>query len=205
MRRDVQDAEILSFPEETDRPVLFSTMKPWPDVSVKTWLVPPTDEDDAPNWHLRVHRIDTGRDLMSAEGGFAILGTNSKNGRFLTALSSEDGGQAEQGTIEDPSSAAVVSRAGASGVRDLSGANAESGRKGGVCFADANSNLIEARTLLPCLYGDLKAGSTTWFVSGVFALPAGVESDGWKAEWRKQWEEGIKLPGWVGEMVGSEG
>jgi len=144
---------------------------------------------------------------MSAEGGFAILGTNSRNGRFLTALasSSEDGGQPEEeGTIEDPSSAAVVSRAGASGVRDLSGGNTASGRKGGVCFADANSNLIEARTLLPCLYGDLKAGSVTWFVSGVFALPAGVESDGWKGEWRKQWEGGVKVPGWVGEMVGSE-
>ena len=139
---------------------------------------------------------------MSAEGGFAILGTNSRNGRFLTALSSADGGQVEEGTIEDPSSAAVISRAGASGVRDFPGGNAASERKGGVCFADANSNLIEARTLLPCLYGDLEAGSTAWFVSGVFALPAG---EGWKGEWRKQWEAGVKVPGWVGEMVGQKG
>lgn len=218
MRRDVQDAEIVSFPGDNGRPVLVSTMRPWPDVLVKTWLVPPSSspadgsEDDTPNWHLRVHRIETGRDLMSAEGGFAILGTNSWNGRFLTAL--EEGGQqlgeekGKEGTIETPSSASVVSRAGVSGVRDLlagGGGSGRSERKGGICFADANSNLIEARTLLPCLYGDLKAGETVWFVSGVFALPAGSGSGiGAERKWREQWESGVEVPAWVREMIEGE-
>ena len=204
MRRDVQDAEIISFPGDNDRPVLFSTMKPWPDVKVSTWLVPPPSADDAgdegntPNWHLRIHKIETGRDLISAEGGFAIKGTNSWNGRFLTAGSSFSE-EHQEGILGTPTSAAVVSCAGVSGVADLSPTQ----RDGQVLHADANSNLIEARTLLPVLYGDLVAGSTRWFVSGVFGLPA-TGSAGGDVEWKKQWEGGVKVPGWVGEMVGGK-
>ena len=51
---------------------LQSMWYPWKDVEVETWLVPPTL--DAPAWHVRVHRIRTGRALTSAEGGFAIYG-----------------------------------------------------------------------------------------------------------------------------------
>jgi hypothetical protein len=202
MRRDVQDAQITTFPGDNDRPVLFSTMRPWPDVKVSTWLVPPPAEEDgeqkgSPNWHLRIHKIESGRDLVSAEGGFAIKGTNSWNGRFLTSAFDEEH---QEGTLETPISAAVVSRAGVSGVRDLSPAQ----RDGQVLHADANSNLVEARTLLPVLYGDLKAGEVRWFVAGVFGLPAGVGSDAWKGEWRKQWEADVKVPGWVEEMVKGE-
>jgi hypothetical protein len=214
MRRDVQDAEIMTFPGDNDRPVLFSSMKPWPDVKVETWLVPPPDvegaEDGAPNWHLRVHKIVTGRDLMSAEGGFAIKGTNSWNGRVLTPFSSSSENQSQEendlqqeGTLSTPTSAAIVSRAGVSGVLDLSPSSEAAKRTGGVLHPEANSNLIEARTLVPCLYGDLKAGETGWFVAGVFGLPAGgSDGEGWKGEWRKQWEGGVEVPGWVGEMVG---
>jgi len=211
MRRDVQDAEIVSFPGDNDRPVLFSTMKPWPDVKVSTWLVPPPSADDAgdegntPNWHLRIHKIETGRDLISAEGGFAIKGTNSWNGRFLTAGSSFSE-EHQEGILGTPTSAAVVSCAGVSGVADLSPTQ----RDGQVLHADANSNLIEARTLLPVLYGDLVAGSTRWFVSGVFGLPAGAgtngEGESWKkGEWKKQWEAGVEVPKWAEEMIGKSG
>ena len=214
MRRDVQYAEIISFPGDNDRPVLFSTMKPWPDVKVSTWLVPPPDvEGDvgAPNWHLRIHKIETGRDLMSAEGGFAIKGTNSWNGRVLTAFpssneqSQENGQQQQEGTLSTPTSAAIVSRVGISGVADLSPSSTAK-RTGGVLHPEANSNLIEARTLVPCLYGDLKAGEASWFVSGVFGLPAGTGDEAWKGKWKQQWEGGVKVPGWVEEMVeGKEG
>ena len=210
MRRDVQDAEITSFPGDNDRPVLFSTMKPWPDVKVSTWLVPPPDVDDgAPNWHLRIHKIETGRDLMSAEGGFAIKGTNSWNGRVLTAFPSSHGQpqeteqQQQEGTLSTPTSAAIVSRAGVSGVADLSPSSTAK-RTGGVLHPEANSNLIEARTLVPCLYGDLKAGETWWFVSGLFGLPAGTGDEAWKGKWKQQWEGGVKVPRWAEEMVGGK-
>ena len=188
-------------------------MKPWPDVKVSTWLVPPPAADDgAPNWHLRVHKIETGRDLMSAEGGFAIKGTNSRNGRVLTPLQSNqtEERQQEEGTLSTPTSAAIVSRAGVSGVLDLSPSSSSGAKRaGGVLHPEANSNLIEARTLVPVLQGDLKAGETRWFVAGVFGVPAAAVAaaggGGGGGEWRKQWEGGAEVPGWVGEMIGKEG
>jgi hypothetical protein len=191
MRREVEDAQIL---EKDGLPVLYSVMHPWSDVEVTSWLLPPTDH--ALNWHLRVHKITSGRDLLSAEGGFAILGTRSDNGRMLTAFTSAS---SNEGTSESGSGACVASRAGVSAVFEL---NPEIERKGGVCAADANSNLIEARTLLPALYMDLKAGSTTWFVSAVFAMPAAAE--GWEGKWRGEWEKKPVVPGWVGEMMGGK-
>jgi len=194
MRREVEDAEILT---KDGLPVLYSVMHPWADVEVTSWLLPPTDE--APNWHLRVHKITTGRDLQSAEGGFAILGTRRDNGRMLTGFTDAS---PNEGTAECETGACVASRAGASAVFEL-GHLAEGGakieRRGGVCAADANSNLIEARTLLPTLYADLKAGSTTWFLTAVFGLPA--EAEGWEDRWRVEWGKKPIVPGWVEEMV----
>lgn len=188
MRREVENARIL---EQDDQPVLYSTMRPWPDVEVETWLLPPTDE--ARNWHLRVHRVKTDRDLMSAEGGFAIRGTKAVHGRTLTEWKESE---PAEGTRAEGREAFVVSSAGVSGVRELLGGASE--RKGGICAVDANSNLIEPRTLLPTLYRDLKAGETVWWVGAVFALPAG---EGWEGRWRGEWEKKVEVPGWVGEMV----
>jgi len=187
MRREVEDAQFL---EKDGLPVLYSTMHPWKNVEVKTWLIPPTD--DAPVWHLRVHCITTERDLQSAEGGFAILGTRRTDGRTLTALSDSS---PDEGTSASEIDALVVSHAGVSGSTELL-SNAD--RKGGICNVDANSNLIEPRTLLPTMYADLKAGSTTWFVTAVFAIPASAE--GWEGKWRSEWERRPKVPGWVEEI-----
>jgi len=46
--------------------LLASTWTPWPDVEVRTWLVP------ALPGHLRIHRIRSKRALQSADGGFSI-------------------------------------------------------------------------------------------------------------------------------------
>jgi hypothetical protein len=46
--------------------VLVSTWRPWADVEVTTWLAA------AAPWHLRVHRVRTGRALHAYEGGFAV-------------------------------------------------------------------------------------------------------------------------------------
>ncbi|EMC94496.1 hypothetical protein BAUCODRAFT_140813 [Baudoinia panamericana UAMH 10762] len=188
MRREVENAQFL---EKDGLPVLYSTMHPWKDVEVKTWLAPPTD--DAPCWHLRIHNIKTGRDLQSAEGGFAIYGMRQRDGRALTALSSESPNEGIQSTECD---AVVVSRAGASGVAELLQAT---GRKGGICNVDANSNLIESRTILPTMYADLTAGSTTWFGTAVFAIPTSAE--GWQDKWKSEWEKRPKVPAWVTELV----
>lgn len=207
MRRDVQDAQIV---EKDGAPVLYSTMHPWKDVEVKTWLLPPSD--DAPSWHLRMHCVKSGRDLMSAEGGFAILGTREKDGRELHELSDDSPdegtkpstrdaaamfGEAVKASAAVSTDAVVVSRAGASGIVELLPDN---GRRGGICNADPNSNLLEPRTLLPTMYADLKAGSTTWFATAVFAMPAsGVE--GWQSKWRQEWGRRPSVPQWMQDII----
>lgn len=104
-----------------------------------------------------------------------------------------------EGTITNPDSAVVVSRAGASGIADLAPKDVNGGRHGGVCNVDANSNLIEPRTLLPTMYADLKAGSTTWRVTAVFAVPA--EREGWEECWKEEWEKRPKLEGWMQDLM----
>ncbi|KAF1958911.1 hypothetical protein CC80DRAFT_22082 [Byssothecium circinans] len=170
-------------------PVLVSSMKPWHDVDVLTYLIPPAEE--TPNWHLRVHRIRTGRDIMSAEGAWAVYGCRESDGRPLTGLneSISEGGKA------DSNSAFAAARNGAVGITDL----AQEERKGSILLSDANSNLVEARTVLPTLHKDLKAGSTTWFVTAVYALPASVER--WKDQWKAGWEKKPTIPKWVQSKV----
>ncbi|KAF2164533.1 hypothetical protein M409DRAFT_24934 [Zasmidium cellare ATCC 36951] len=186
LRREVENAQIS---EKEGSPVLYSTMRPWKDVEVRTWLVPPTDE--APNWHLRVHWIETGRQLQSAEGGFAIAGTRERDGRVLNSLYPES---PNEGTLASGQEGLVVSRAGASGVVEL----LQGSRMGGICHVDANSNLIEPRTLLPTLYADLAPESTTWLVSAVFAMPASV--DDWQNKWKQQWEKRPRIPKWIASL-----
>lgn len=180
MRREVENAQFI---QKEGLPCLYSEMRPWKDVEIRTWLLPPADS--SPAWHIRVHCIKTGRDVKTAEGGFAILGTRQNDGRGLAALSIDS---PNEGTESTESTALAVSRAGASGIAELSSSDV---RHGGICNVDANSNLIEPRTVLPTLYADLKADSTTWFVTAVFAIPASVE--GWERIWKDQWKQMPKM------------
>ncbi|PVH94956.1 hypothetical protein DM02DRAFT_173123 [Periconia macrospinosa] len=170
-------------------PVLVSSMKPWHDVDVLTYLIPPAE--DTPNWHLRVHRIRTGRDIMSAEGAWAVYGCRESDGRALAGLdeSLSEGGKA------DSTSAFAAARNGAVGITEL----AQQERPGSILLSDANSNLVENRTVLPTLHKDLKAGSTTWFVTAVYALPASVE--GWKDQWKAGYEKKPVIPKWIQSKI----
>ncbi|KAF2834322.1 hypothetical protein M501DRAFT_944377 [Patellaria atrata CBS 101060] len=174
-------------------PVLVSSMKPWPDVDVKTWLVPPTEASDC--WHLRIHRLTAGRALKTAEGAWAVYGCYSKTGRMLEESVFDP--EAVEGCRQTENSAFVASRSGAVGIFELLPGK----RPGGISLVDANSNLVEARSVLPVLYKDVEAGTTTWLVTAVFALPDCVE--GWKQKWRAGWDSKPILPGWVKELIGS--
>ncbi|KAH0052575.1 hypothetical protein KCU72_g6220, partial [Aureobasidium melanogenum] len=185
MRRDVENAQLNT---KDGSPYLYSEMRPWSDVKVRTWLLPPTDE--APSWHLRVHHIQSGRRLQSYEGAFAIKGTAKSTGRALGALSSSS---ENEGTETGQASALTVSEAGAVGIVDL-----QAPRFGKVLDVDANSNLIEARTVLPSLGMDIEAGKDVYFVTAVFAMPA---SEGWTGRWRKAWEKKPMLPDWLKEVL----
>ncbi|KAJ5175374.1 uncharacterized protein N7482_001251 [Penicillium canariense] len=173
-------------PGQDGLPVLVSKWNPWPDVDIETILIPPALE--TPNWHLRAHRVRTGRALQSSEGAFAIYGCRSDNGRTLGPLSADEA----EGTISDESGALVVSSAGAVGITEL---HASIPREGRIVLADPNSNIIHGRTLLPSLAIDLVPGQDNWFVTAVYALPGNADN------WRAMWEQKPTIPGWLAERI----
>lgn len=183
-RRVASDARLEGEGEEVR---LVSGWKPWGDVEIESILVPPAVE--TPNWHIRAHRVRTGRDLRASEGAFAIYGCRSDNGRVLGSLKKRAGkdGEVEEGTVADDGGSLVVSSAGAVGIVELGGA----GRTGKVVLADPNSNLIHGRTLLPSLAVEMKASQETWFVSAVFALPGRTQ------DWCAGWEKKPTIPEWL--------
>jgi hypothetical protein len=188
MRRDVQKAKLAT--DATGMPFLYSEMRPWQDVKVDTWLLPPTHQ--TPNWHLRVHRIASSRQLQSYEGAFALKGTVKSTGRSLPLLCPTS---PNEGTQDTSTSSLAVSSAGAVGLVELR----LSTRQGQVLHVDANSNLIEARTVLPSLKRDVGVGETVVLVTAVFALP-GVEV-GWEQGWKDKWDKRPKVPEWILKQV----
>ncbi|KAF2501032.1 hypothetical protein BU16DRAFT_189319 [Lophium mytilinum] len=186
MRRAVEDSRIEEYDGSS---VLVSSMTSWKDVVVETYLIPPAQGSE--NWHLRAHRITSGRDLKTAEGGFAIHGCRESDGRPFTGF---DESQME-GFSHDQGQAFAMSRSGVVGISELK----SPGRKGGILFADANSNLVESRSVVPTLYQYLGAGQTEWFVTAVFALPSTV--DGWEEIWEAKWDQKPSVPDWLLEKI----
>ncbi|CDO76195.1 hypothetical protein BN946_scf185037.g18 [Trametes cinnabarina] len=174
VRRDTREARI------EDGKWLHSMWYPWKDVSVETWLVPPTAE--VPLWHLRIHRIKSGRKLLSAEGGWAIYGQGPDD-RALEPSTGE-----AFGTLENGSEARAASKAGVSGIAEL---RQNSSRRGRAMRTDANTNLMVPRAVLPTLMDEHQPGQgDIWLVSAVFGLPSrngeNGAAPGWEAEWKKR-------------------
>jgi hypothetical protein len=144
-----------------------SSWAPWPDVDVRTWLFA------APPWHLRVHRIRSGRALSCVEGGFAV----PREG--VDRLSIE-------GWRAEPLRALAAGESGACEIVDLEGR-----RDGVVVLAEPGTNIMAPRTAIPSLAGRIPAGES-WLacaVSASVAEPAGAmpfrfgaTAGGWRVE-----------------------
>ena len=166
-------------------PSLVSTWKPWKlhDIEVETSLFPPLS--NRPDWHIRVHTIrvpvSERHRITAMEGGFAIYGRQTQNGLNLLNIDLTDDavkhGTQTEGRIESKGAALVISRAGASGIRDL---GTTITAKGVVLKPDSNTNLLEQRTLIPMLQTTVRTGeeqSNTGFLkyrlrTGIFAVAA---------------------------------
>jgi len=213
-RRTCETAGIELLGEEKD-PVLRSVWKPYRDVSIESFLVPSKEEN--PNWHIRAHRIETGRDLLLAEGSFAIsnvrkgdkraLGVFEKDkheGTFPRILGNYD--LSAEGSRSSRSDGTFAVSKGAVGIVDLL---ATAGKEGGdgkleeeyamIVNADPNTNLVESKTVIPTLMGKLGAGETKWYVSGVFGRPEGVDVQ--PETFLDGWEERPRIPGWLEELI----
>lgn len=185
---------------EKSRPVLVSVWRPFPDVKIKTILVPPAEE--TPNWHLRAHKIEAGREVMTADGAFAIRNVNTENGRYLEPYDAnkyEGTSPRILGNYDVTTPAgwasgkdgafAAAPPAGAVGIRALEG---WAGRRANLVNADPNSNLVESRTVIPTLQHTIRAGETATYVTAVYAKPKGP-----KEEALSGWDAPPIVPSWL--------
>ncbi|WP_440961981.1 DUF2264 domain-containing protein [Paenibacillus nitricinens] len=122
--------------------VLRSVWRPWANVEVQTWVVAGLP------WHIRIHRVETGRSLDTAEGGFAL------------------GQENEMFSKIDVAGAMASTAWGTSGIKDLLGC-----RKGELVWPNANTNLLRPRTVLPMLTTTLLPG-IHWLASAIFGSPS---------------------------------
>jgi hypothetical protein len=125
--------------------LLHSIWEPWSDVEVKTWIVAGLP------WHFRIHRIQTGRSLDIAEGGYAL--------------------GIEQELLEQHGSLSVSAgnTNGTSAVLGLLGYE-----KAELVRPNANTNILHPRTVLPTLQASLAVG-THWLVSAIYGDPSAVD------------------------------
>ncbi|KAL5334012.1 hypothetical protein BJX70DRAFT_379529 [Aspergillus crustosus] len=202
-------------------PALSSVWRPWKylDLTVTTILIPLAET--FPGWHLRVHSVkwksslalrSVLRKLSLVDAGFAI-DAETNFGRFIpdaTSLSSTlEGCAAEAGNC------LIMSRAGTSGVADLTAQTeiihgssklSVEGR-GSMLRADPNTNLVSSRTFIPTVRHDLSVADyetvtrgvgregDVWLVSGVFAAAAsaGFGREDVHSMWLKQPQLSIKV------------
>jgi len=130
---------------------LRATWKPFPDVDVETTLVAAGD------WHVRLHRIRSTGLLSVTEGGYAI----SRNDGDRDAVSEEAG----RATADCGADISAIIDLGSSIIRH-----------GVALKALPNTNLINAKTTVPQLRGEIPAGETL-LACAVFAGVAGPESE----------------------------
>lgn len=127
--------------------IIFSRWKPWKDVEIKTWIIA-----GAP-WHVRIHKIETAKSLDTAEGGFALgleqVGVNKENCQIT---------KSQNGIL-------AKFTWGFSGVVNLYGE-----RQTECIFPNADTNLINSRTVIPTIKGKLDPGKH-YLVSAVLGEP----------------------------------
>jgi len=120
--------------EITDKKIVFK-WKPWSDVEIETTLIAKNP------WHIRIHKIKSGRPLKTVEGGFAI---------------SRDTYHGEMVKLEMKNGIAGKYPWGLSGIVDLAG-----NRNASIEVAMANTNIMSGRTIIPTIKGEIPIGETT--------------------------------------------
>lgn len=139
------------------------TWQPYPDCTIETEIYPVGE------WHVRVHHITSQRDMLVAEGGYA--------------LARDGAGEAE--VKQGAGFASASAPWGASAVYALEGFE-----EGVVCLPEPNTNLMSPRTLLPTLLGHIKAGKTTLVSAVVGSKTRGTAC---RAQMPKELEQYAKL------------
>lgn len=184
VRRQTFDAEIVG--RGTEKVHLRSRWRPWSDVLVETILLPPAEGS---NWYIRLHKVETGRKLKSADAGWSTYGQGPDGRPIVQAFSGIiTSGDEELGWTR------ASTKTGCVGVLDLPvGEGQKAERQGRLVQTDPNSNVIFSRSVLPTLLGEVEVG-TSWIATAVFGLPGG-EAD--EAEYQAAWGQTPKIPDWI--------
>jgi hypothetical protein len=199
--------EVAVIETHEDLPVLKSIWKPYTDVTIKTYLIPPVEA--TPNWHLRAHKIEAGREVMTADGSFAIHNERAPDGRYLDLYDSEkcEGtmpkiiGNYDLNTPEGYSPGTIGAFAVSKGAVGIVALEADTKRTAMHVNADPNSNLIESRTIIPTLQHTLKKGQTAWYVAAIYAKPSkeGVSP----STYLDGWDTKPVIPQWLESEISS--
>jgi hypothetical protein len=122
-----------------------SVWRPWPDVRIITTLV------SLGAWHLRIHRIESGRTLRAVEGGFAVRRFNA-----FDEAPPVDNAAAEK------REALAAFPWGASRIIAL---EKDSRRTGTLIITAPNLNVLETSSVIPVLEGMVEPGVTVWIAA----------------------------------------
>lgn len=126
---------------EINEQYILSEWDPYADVNVKTYLIP------CGEFHARIHKINSGKKLYAAEGGFSIERWEDDSDK----------------TMECNSEKAFVGTA-----KDISVVFNLLGYQKGITVLSENTNLHFPRTVLPMLNGEVPEGESI-FACAVFA------------------------------------
>lgn len=157
--------------------VLYAVWKPWSDVEVRTWIVAGLP------WHIRIHRIDTRRPLDAAESGFALGAEAELAERTAPGWAAATGPQLAEREAREWAAAtgpqlaertgqgwaAATGPLGASCVRNMLGYQTAE-----LIRANANTNMLFPRTVIPTLRASLQPG-VHWLAAAVYGGPSLAE------------------------------
>lgn len=128
---------------------LFSKWKPFKDVQVETWMAPL----NRGRWHIRVHKITTGRILRAVEGGFPL-----PFGDDFYPLPGD-------GERKSSGESALTTKQGISRIVDSALV-----RPGQIVIASPNANIMHPRVVVPTLLSEHNTGES-WIGCLVHADP----------------------------------
>ncbi|PNV61557.1 hypothetical protein C0033_13315 [Clostridium sp. chh4-2] len=132
---------------------IYSVWEPWADVAIHTWLVP------CGSWHVRVHRIESKRELTGGEGAYAVncdFYEKQENGSEMRA---------------DERMSKAFFPWGCTGIVNLEGP-----REGILVAAHPNTNIMYSRTVIPTLEGKIPVGET-WLACAVLGAGTAQEAE----------------------------
>lgn len=124
--------------------VLYCSWKPYDDCTVETWTFP------VGKGHVRIHRINSRRNVQTIEGGYSIPRADFK---------------ADKKVVSD-TGASVYGKHDASSIINL---DSTFSRKPRVHEPLGNTNVMFPRTLVPQLLGEIKGNTTTVYKTAVIA------------------------------------